>query len=59
MTIKRSILVLAALFGAASLSACAIYEGRDAVCPDADPNSPNWPYCGGAAPGGNQPGGDY
>ncbi|MHA6287995.1 hypothetical protein [Maricaulis sp. CAU 1757] len=55
MSIKRSLLVLATLMAAGSLSACVIYEGRDAVCPNADPNSDNWPYCGGAAPGGAQP----
>jgi len=57
MTVKRVFLVCAALLGAASLSGCVIYEGRDAVCPHGDPNADNWPYCGGAAPGGSQPGG--
>lgn len=55
MSIKRSLLVLAAFFGAAALSGCAIYEGTDAVCPHGDPNAPNWPYCGAAEPGGSQP----
>lgn len=55
MTVKRSFLVLAALIGAASLSGCVIYEGRDAVCPHGDPNNDNWPYCGSAPPGGSQP----
>ncbi|WP_203290995.1 hypothetical protein [Maricaulis parjimensis] len=55
MSVKRSIFVLAALAGAASLSGCVIYEGTDAVCPHGDPNSPNWPYCGSAPPGGAQP----
>jgi len=58
MTVKRVFLVCAALLGAASLSGCVIYEGRDAVCPHGDPNADNWPYCGGAAPGGSQPGND-
>jgi len=53
MTIKRSFLVLAAAFAAASLSGCiAIYEGEDAVCPHGDPNEASWPYCGPAEPGG-------
>jgi hypothetical protein len=55
MTVKRSILVLAAFAGAVSLSGCTIYEGRDAVCPHGDPNADNWPYCGNAPPGGSQP----
>jgi hypothetical protein len=55
MSVKRSILVLAALLGAACLSGCAIYEGTDAVCPHGDPNAENWPYCGSAPPGGAQP----
>ncbi|WP_297732069.1 hypothetical protein [uncultured Maricaulis sp.] len=56
MSVKRSLIVLVVLLGAASLSGCiAIYEGRDAVCPNGDPNADNWPYCGGAAPGGSQP----
>ena len=56
MTIKRSVVILALMLGAASLSGCiAIYEGAPSVCPDGDPNADNWPYCGGAAPGGSQP----
>jgi len=56
MSVKRSLLVLAVLLGAASLSGClAIYEGTDSVCPHGDPNADNWPYCGGAPPGGAQP----
>ena len=56
MSVKRSLLVLAVLIGAASLSGCiAIYDGTDAVCPHGDPNADNWPYCGGATPGGSQP----
>ncbi|MFS2316586.1 hypothetical protein RMQ97_01495 [Maricaulis sp. D1M11] len=47
-------LVLAGIMSA-SLSACAIYEGTDAVCPNGDPNADNWPYCGPASPGGYQP----
>ena len=56
MSVKRSLVVLAVLLGAASLSGCiAIYEGTDAVCPHGDPHADNWPYCGGAPPGGSQP----
>jgi hypothetical protein len=57
MTIKRSIAFLSLILAAASVSACAIYEGTDAVCPHGDPNAANWPYCGAASPGGSQPGG--
>lgn len=61
MSVKRSLLVLAAMAASLALSGCVIYEGRDAVCPHGDPNADNWPYCGGAPPGGSQPGGmpDY
>ena len=56
MSVKRSLGVLAALTGAALLAGClSIYEGRDAVCPDGDPNADSWPYCGSAEPGGPQP----
>lgn len=59
MTIKRSVVILALLLGAASLSGClAIYEDGESVCPHGDPNADNWPYCGGARPGGSQPADD-
>ncbi|PWE18233.1 hypothetical protein DDZ18_01080 [Marinicauda salina] len=47
----------AALAGlAATLSGCAlVFPEGDTVCPDQGPNSPSWPYCGPAEPGGPQP----
>jgi hypothetical protein len=53
MTVKRSVVIAAILIASAALSGCiSIYEGTDSVCPNGNPNADNWPYCGGAAPGG-------
>lgn len=46
---------LTALIG---VSACAIAPGEDAICTEPGPNSPGWPYCAPAEPGGHTPGDD-
>jgi hypothetical protein len=47
-----------ALAAASLLSACALDPGEDAICTSPGPNSPGWPYCAPADPGGPGPADD-
>lgn len=54
---RRTMVSGATLLAAAIVLAGCLspYEGRRSVCDGNDPNSPGWPYCHGAEPGGSQP----
>lgn len=44
--------------GALALTGCANFPEGDTTCPGQSPNSPDWPYCAPAEPGGPGPAGD-
>lgn len=46
--------MLAAL-GALALAGCVNFPEGDTTCPGQGPNSPSWPYCNPADPGGPGP----
>lgn len=60
MSVRRLARLCAPLAFAAALAlgGCALDPNADPICTDQGPNSPSWPLCAPADPGGHVPGDD-
>lgn len=52
---RHRAVAMAAVVSALALSGCMSFPEGDTTCPGQGPNSPDWPYCVPAEPGGYGP----